>query len=181
MKANFVGSIVIAFGLGGVVGYSIHGNMMRQSATIEAGDELQTIASDQVTTLSFANDQFAFTAQRSKLDGNFNVLVTFSDGRPARSCTMSSDLGSRLSEFVRITAKKGLSVDEREHFFPAHVGNFSLQTFGSEPVPIMSIYADADRRRTAVISSEYLAEVETPLSAFEKLEMGCGAGSGKSR
>lgn len=171
MKNAAVSVLILTVGL--VAGFAIHGSTTPATPSFRPGDELQSVDPDYVRMLSFTSSGSTVTAQRSVMGTPFDVVMTYADGKASAHCRLSKDLMGRLAPFTRITAKRGLSVDEREAQFPVHVGNLLLQSFSTEPDAPIMVFTNAAENSVAFISEHYIAEVAVPLSAVRDLDMKC--------
>lgn len=162
--------LLIAGAAGGIV-WSEYGSSA--ASAIASGEVLQSTDSDYVRMLSFSNAKYTFTAQRSISGGKFDLLFTPAATEVSVHCQLPSDLSRALQPFTHITARRTLSVKEREGQFPIHLGNLLVQTFSTEPDASIMVFTNHAGDAIAFIAEHYRAEVAVPISAFRRLDRGC--------
>ncbi len=165
--------IVVALILGLLGGVVLHATSTSSRSTVEPHSELQSVSLDHVQVMIFASDKMTLTAQRSVIGGPLEVTATYADGTATQHCTGGSDLGGRLLPLAHITAKRGLTVNERERMFPTYVGQFSLLTFGQENDGPVTVFSSTTGNAVAFVATEYITEVAVPLVTFQRLGKAC--------
>lgn len=88
-------------------------------------------------------------------------------------CQLPSDLSGNLQPFTHITARRALSVNERELQFPIHLGSLLVQTFSTEPDAPIMVFTNRSGDAVAFIADYYRAEVTVPIAVFRRLDRGC--------
>lgn len=143
---------------------------------IHAGAEVSSVLPEAVRHVTFKTGAVVFVAQR-KDDGPFNVRVTFSDGRPSQTCSVSSDLGGHLAALTVLTAKSG---ETDAASFPIQLGVLEVKShMQDDDSPPVEFRRRADMRGVALYN-KHAFEVDPPYPALAAMEAGC-AGVGARR
>jgi hypothetical protein len=168
----FIAGVAVGAGLAGWAPSRVDGN-------IRKGATLMSILPESVMSLTYATSLGMTTAQRSAPDVPFQILSTFADGRPVQRCsTAAADMGELLDDLVTLTARRGLSLEERASEFPIQLGVIEVRDSTiAEPSGPVLVFTNKDRTAVAVIVDGHAAEVTLEAAKFEWLETAC---SGRS-
>jgi hypothetical protein len=131
-------------------------------------------------SLSYATPGGMITAQRSAPGAHFHVLSTFTDGRPARRCSASADMAGQLDNLTTLTARRSLSLQQRENEFPMQLGVIEVRdAVIGEPSGPMLVFTNKNRTAVAVIIDGRVAEVTLPATKLDWLETVCARPANK--
>lgn len=148
-------------------------------ASIHAGDTLAGFMPDEVMSLTYTTPWGQTTAQRSASNAAFQMLSTFALGRPAQHCTASPEMTGRLADLSVLTAKRELSLKQREQEFPVLLGVIDIRdSVISEPSEPVLAFANRAQTAVAVVLAGRAAEVTLPAAQLAWLETAC---EGRSR
>jgi hypothetical protein len=141
---------------------------------VREGATLASFLPDDVMSLSYATQSGITTAQRSVPGAPFQVLSTFADGRPAQRCSASADMGGRLGALAALTARRGLSLAQREGEFPVQLGIIDVRdsVIGEPSGPVL-VFTNKTRTAVAVILDGHAAEVTLQTAELGWLETAC--------
>jgi hypothetical protein len=138
------------------------------------GAALVSYLPEAVMSLTYATSKGMTTAQRSVPGSPFQVLSTFTDGRPAQRCTASADMEGRLDKLATLTARRRLSPEQRESEFPIQLGVIEVRdSIIAEPAGPMLVFTNKNRTGIAVIIDGNAAEVTLQPAALGWLEAIC--------
>ncbi|QNA87661.1 hypothetical protein G4G28_02725 [Massilia sp. Dwa41.01b] len=141
---------------------------------IGEGATLVSFLPDAVMSLSYATPNGMTTAQRSAASAPYHILSTFTDGRPAQRCSASEDMARRLGKLATLTARRGLSREQREAAFPDQLGVIDVRdTVIAEPAGPVLVFANKDRTALAVVVDGGAAEVTLQAAELEWMEKAC--------
>jgi hypothetical protein len=141
---------------------------------VARGNTLADLFADDILSVAYTTQNGLTTAQRSSPGARFQIQSTFADGRPVQHCSASTDLAGHLARFAKITAKRGLSPDQRDQEFPVQLGVLDIRnTVIGEPAGPVLVFSNAEGSSVAVILDGYAAEVNLPVSEFKWLERAC--------
>ena len=143
-------------------------------ATIREGTALASFLPEAVMSLTYATAAGTTTAQRSVSGGPFHILSTFADGRPVQRCSASSDMDGRLYKLTTLTARRGLSLGQREGEFPLQLGVIEVRdaVIGEPSGPVL-VFTNKDRTGVAAVLDGSAAEVTLQPAALAWLETAC--------
>jgi hypothetical protein len=163
------------FAAGVIVGTALAPRVLAPApAAVARGNTLADFFADDILSVTYTTQSSLTTAQRSTPGARFQVQSTFADGRPVQHCSASSDLAGHLPRFAEITAKRGLSLDQRDQEFPVQLGVLDIRnTVIGEPAGPVLVFSNAEGSSVAVILDGYAAEVNLPVSEFKWLERAC--------
>jgi len=135
---------------------------------------LVSVLPETVMSLSYASRRGTTTAQRSVPRAPFHILSTFSDGRAAQRCGVSADLDGRLDKLATLTARRGLSLGQRESEFPIQLGVIEIRdaVIGEPGSPVL-VFTNKDRTAVAVMLDGRAAEVTLRATELTWLEAVC--------
>jgi hypothetical protein len=141
---------------------------------VREGATLVSFLPDAVMSLTYATQSGITTAQRSVPGAPFQVLSTFADGRPAQRCSASADMGGRLGALAALTARRSLSLGQREGEFPVQLGVMEVRdsVIGEPSGPVL-VFTNKTRTAVAVILDGRTAEVTLQAAEFGWLETAC--------
>jgi hypothetical protein len=143
-------------------------------AGIHEGTTLMSYLPEAVMSLTYATPKGMTTAQRSVPGSPFQVLATFADGRPAQRCTVSADIKGRLDNLMTLTARRALSLQQREGEFPVELGVIQVRdAVISEPSGPVLVFTNKNRTAIAVVVDGNAAEVTLQPAALGWLEAIC--------
>jgi hypothetical protein len=146
---------------------------------IRKGDTLASYLPDAVMSLTYATPDGTTTAQRSAQGAPFEVLSTFADDRPAQRCRASADMDGHLRDLTELTARRGLSLEQREREFPVQLGVIDVRdTVIGEPFGPMLAFTNKNRTAVAIVVDGHAAEVTLRAAELDWLKTAC---SGSSR
>lgn len=138
------------------------------------GDTLASFLPDGVLSLTYATPGGIATIQRSVPGRAFQVLSTFADGRPAQRCTLSAALEGRLENLTTLTARRSISLHQRERDFPVQLGVLEVvDTVIGEPPGPMLVFINRDRTAIAVVVEGSAAEVTLKDEDLQWLKNAC--------
>jgi hypothetical protein len=162
------------FGVGMAVGNALMASPAPPPARVHAGDTLAGFMPDEVMSLTYTTPWGRTTAQRSAPGASFQLLSTFAQGRPAQRCTASPQMTGRLADLSVLTARRALSLQEREQEFPVLLGVIEIRD-GAISDPRAPVLAFANRTRTAVavVLAGRAAEVALPVAELRWFETAC--------
>lgn len=149
---------------------------------IREGTTLVSFLPETVMSLAYATPEGITTAQRSVPGAPFEVLSTFADGRPAQRCSASTNMEGHLDKLARLTARRSLSLEQREGEFPVQLGVFDVRdSVIGEPAGPVLVFTNKSRTAVAVILDGRAAEVTLQPAELEGLKMACAGVSAKAR
>lgn len=160
---------LVLAGAGALAFFHLH----RSDAPIPPGTSLMSIEADYVLMVSYTSGAGTVTAQRSRQGGEFTVLATHADDRPARHCTASADLAGQLATWSSLPTLREISLDERGAAFPVYMGRLLVQSASEEPNGALMVFTNEARTALAVILDGHAAQVGIPLTALARLASGC--------
>lgn len=132
-----------------------------------------------VMSVTYATPDGMITAQRSAQGAPFEVLATFADGRPAQRCRASADLHGHLGGLTELTARRGLSLEQREQEFPLQLGVIDVRDAAiGEPFGPVPVFANKSRTAVAIIVDGRAAEVTLRTAELDWLKTACSGSSG---
>jgi hypothetical protein len=168
----FLAGVTVGTGLAGWASSHVDGN-------IRKGATLMSLLPESVMSLTYATSLGTTTAQRSAPNAPFQILSTFADGRPVQRCsTAAADMGERLDDLATLTARRGLSLEQRASEFPIQLGVIEVRDSTiAEPSGPVLVFTNKDRTAIAVIVDGHAAEVTLLAAKLEWLETAC---SGRS-
>lgn len=146
---------------------------------IRAGATLASYAPDAVMSLAYATPDGITTAQRSAPGVPFEVLSTFADGRPAQRCSASADMDGHLNGLTELTARRDLSLEQREREFPVQLGVIEVRDVViGEPFGLVLAFTNKSKSAVAIIVDGRAAEVTLRMTELEWLKTACSGSSG---
>lgn len=146
------------------------------AAQIDPGTEVLSVDGDEIRALSYQTGTMTLTARRSAGMDRFVVDMVFSDGRTARHCELSRDLGGVLPELTRIVARRQLTRQQAVTDFPVQLGTLVLEDqIPSEPIEPIIVRAAPDKSKIAMVLKDVTVETTAAPTVFAKLEEGCAA------
>jgi len=141
---------------------------------IREGATLVSVLPEAVMSLSYATPRGMTTAQRSAAGAPFQILSTFADGRPAQHCSTASDLGGRLDKLSTLTARRNLSLTQRENEFPVQLGVIEVRdAVIGEPSGPMLVFTNKNRTTVAVMMDGRAAELTLDAAKLDWLGTAC--------
>jgi hypothetical protein len=150
-------------------------------AEIREGGTLMSVLPETVMSLAYASPGATTTAQRSVPDTPFQILSTFADGRAAQRCSALADLEGRLDKLATLTARRGLSLEQRASEFPVQLGIIEVRdAVIGEPASPVLVFTNKNRTALAVVLDGRAAEVTLQAAELQWLETAC-SGSSSSR
>ena len=149
------------------------------SVAVREGATLAGYLPDAVMSVTYATPDGMTTAQRSAEGALFEVLSTFAEGRPAQRCRASADLNGHLSGLTELTARRGLSLEQREQEFPIQLGVIEVRdTVIGEPFGPMLAFTNKSKTAVAIIVDGRAAEVTLRAAELDWLKTACSGSSG---
>jgi hypothetical protein len=141
---------------------------------VREGTTLAAFLPDDVMSLTYATADGMTTAQRSVSGTPFEVLSTFTDGRPTQRCRAPADMAGRLDQLTTLTARRRLSLDQREREFPVQLGVIDIRdVLIGEPFGPVLVFANKNRTAVAVILEGEAAEVTLQATDLDWLKTPC--------
>lgn len=141
---------------------------------IRAGATLASYAPDAVMSLTYTTSGGITTAQRSAPGVPFEVLSTFADGKPAQRCSASANMNGHLNGLTTLTARRGLSLEQREREFPVQLGVIEIRdVVVGEPSGPVLVFTKKNRTAVAVVLDGDAAEVTLQAAELEWLKTAC--------
>lgn len=146
---------------------------------VREGATLASYLPDAVMSLTYTTSDGMTTAQRSTPGAPFEVLTTLADGRPAQRCRLSADMDGHLGELTELTARRSLSLEQRESEFPVQLGVIEVRdTVIGEPFGPVPAFANKSRIAVAIVVDGRAAEVTLRTAALDWLKTICPGSSG---
>jgi hypothetical protein len=141
---------------------------------IREGATLVSFLPGDVMSLSYATPRGMTTVQRSAPGAPFQVLSTFADGRPVQRCSTSPDMAGHLGNLTTLTARRSLSLEQRESEFPVQLGVIDVRdsVIGEPSGPVL-VFTNKNRTAVAVILDGRAAEVALQAANLAWLETVC--------
>lgn len=173
IRPLIVGAVLFVSGL--TVGAAVAGWASAPARTaIREGTTLASFLPEAVMSLNYATPGGTTTAQRSARGRPFHILSTFADGRPVQRCIALPDMEGRLDKLTTLTARRGLSLEQREGEFPVQLGVVEVRdaVIGEPSGPVL-VFTNKDRNSVAVVFDGSAAEVTLQPAALEWLETAC--------
>lgn len=168
------------FAVGLAVGAALASRMSTSAdVAVREGDTLASYLPDVVMSLTYATSDGITTAQRSTPGAPFEVLATFADGRPAQRCSASADMHGHLSALTELTARRSLSLEQREQEFPVQLGVIDVRdTAIGEPFGPVLAFANKSRTAVAIVVDGRAAEVTLQTEELDWLKTACPGSGG---
>ncbi|PQO95303.1 hypothetical protein C5614_18645 [Massilia phosphatilytica] len=130
-------------------------------------------------SLTYATSDSITTAQRSAPGAAFEVLSTFADGSPAQRCRASADMNGHLRDLTELTARRSLSLEQREREFPVQLGVIDVRNIViGEPFGPVLAFTSKSKNAVAIIVDGRAAEVTLRAAELDWLKTVCSASSG---
>ena len=147
--------------------------------TVQEGATLASYLPDAVMSLTYATSDSITTAQRSTPSASFEVLATFTDGRPAQRCRASADMNGHLGGLTELTARRGLSLEQREREFPVQLGVIDVRdaAIGAPFGPVL-VFTNKSRAAVAIVVDGRAAEVTLRAPELDWLQTACSGSGG---
>jgi hypothetical protein len=146
---------------------------------IREGDTLASYLPDAVMSLTYTTPDGMTTVQRSAAGAPFEVLSTFADSRPAQRCRASADMNGHLRDLTELTARRGVSLEQREREFPVQLGVLDVRdTAISEPFGPVLAFTNKSRTAVAIVVDGRAAEVTLRTAELDWLTTACSGSSG---
>ena len=147
--------------------------------TVQEGATLASYLPDAVVSLAYATPDGMTTAQRSARGAPFEVLATFADGRPAQRCRLSADMNGHLGGLTELTARRSLSLEQREQEFPVQLGVIDVRdAVIGEPLGPVLAFTNKSKTAVAIIADGRAAEVTLRTAELDWLQTACSGSSG---
>jgi hypothetical protein len=162
-------AIIALIAAGIATTYFYYQNNDWKTVEIKAGLEVSAISLEAIRQLSYRTPTMIFVAQRSD-EGQFSVRITFHNGKPSRSCTVSSDLDGNLTALNMLTAKSG-EVPVSDYPVPGVLEIKSMLKDDPDLSPI-EFQRRADMHGIAVYQGQAFA-TDVPYQALTALEELC--------
>lgn len=141
---------------------------------VHEGAKLVDVLPDAVMSLTYTTPGGMTTVQRWAPNTPFQVLSTFADGRPAHHCSVPANLAGRLEKLSTLTARRGLSLQQREHEFPVQLGVIEVRdAVIGEPSGPMLVFTNKNRAAVAVMMDGRAAELTLEVAKLNWLETVC--------
>jgi hypothetical protein len=143
-------------------------------ADIRKGATLASFLPEAVMSLTYSTPEGMTTVQRSAPGAPFQVLSTYADGRPAQRCSASADMEGHLDSLAALTARRRLSLEQREGEFPVQLGVIEVRdaVIGEPSGPVL-VFTNKNRTALAVILDGRAAEVTLQAVKLKWLETIC--------
>lgn len=127
-----------------------------------------------VMSLAYATPSGMTTAQRSVSGAYFQIQSTFADGQPVQRCSASADLEGRLDKLTTLTARRSLSLAQRESDFPVQLGVIDVRSsvIGEPSSPVL-VFTNKDKTAVAVVLDGRAAEVTLQVAGLEWFTRTC--------
>ena len=149
------------------------------SVAVREGATLASYLPDAVMSLTYVTPDGMTTAQRSAPGGPFEVLSTFMNRRPAQRCRASADMNGHLSGLTELTARRSLSLEQREREFPVQLGVIDVRnTVIGEPFGPVLAFANKSRTAVAIIVDGRAVEVPLRAAELDWLKTICSGSGG---
>jgi hypothetical protein len=146
--------------------------------TVREGATLASYLPDAVMSLAYATPDGMTTAQRSTPGAPFEVLSTFADGRPTQRCRASANMNGHLDGLTALTARRSLSLGQREREFPVQLGVIDVRDAAiGEPVGPVLAFTNKSRTAVAIIVDGRAAEVTLRAAELDWLKTACSGSS----
>jgi hypothetical protein len=102
------------------------------------------------------------------------MLSTFVNGRPAQRCSAPAHIDGRLNDLATLTARRGLSLKQRENEFPVQLGVIDIRdaVIGEPSGPVL-VFANKNKTAVAIILDGRAAEVTLQAAKLTWLETVC--------
>ena len=147
--------------------------------TLQEGATLASYLPDAVMSLAYATPEGMTTAQRSAPGAPFEVLSTFADGRPTQRCRASADMNGHLRDLTELTARRSLSLGQREREFPVQLGVIDVRDAAiGEPFSPVLAFTNKSKTAVAIIVDGRAAEVTLRAAELDWLKTACSGSSG---
>jgi hypothetical protein len=170
---TFLAGIAL-FTVGIAVGNAVTPSPAPPHPAIQSGATLAGFMPDEVMSLTYTTPWGRTTAQRSTSNAAFQILSTFALGRTAQRCSASPEMTGHLAELSVVTAKRGLSLTEREQAFPMLLGRLEIRDSAiSDPTEPVLVFANRTRTAVAVVLGGPAAEVTLPVAELGWFETAC--------
>ena len=168
------------FAVGLAVGAALASRMSTSDdVAIREGDTLASYLPDTVMSLTYATSDSITTAQRSAPGAAFEVLSTFADARPAQRCRASADMNGHLGGLTELSARRSLSLEQREREFPLQLGVIDVRdTVIGEPFGPVLAFTNKSRTAVAIVVDGRAAEVTLRAAELDWLKTACSGSSG---
>ena len=177
-RALIIGAGLFAAGLAVGTALASWASAPARMAILE-GATLASYLPDAVMSLTYAMPNGMTTAQRSAPGAPFEILATFADGRPAQRCRLSADMDGHLRGLTELTARRSLSLEQREQEFPVQLGVIDVRdTVIGEPFGPVLAFTNKSRTAVAIIADGRAAEVTLRPAALDWLQTACWGSSG---
>ena len=162
------------FTVGIAVGHAVTPSSAPPHPAIQAGATLAGFMPDEVMSLTYTTPWGRTTAQRSTTNATFQILSTFALGKPPQRCAASPEITGQLAELSVVSAKRELSLAEREQAFPVLLGRLEIRDSAiSDPTEPVLVFANRTRTAVAVVLGGRAAEVTLPVAELGRFETAC--------